>query len=258
MKKFMLIVAAGLALVACNKEKKDATTTVDSTAIVIEAPVVAEPETFNYATADGKQHFELTVTGEDRENATLKDVEGNVVYEMKNAVSADGANLRGASRIIAVGSRPVTIEAAKGYGATDFISYKEGPIDEQVLKLTDGKGVDKAIIAGGGVETFEPVIKALKPGGKIGNVNYLGSGTYINIPRAEWGVGMGHKQIIGGLMPGGRYRLEKLASLISNKKLDVKPLLTHKFNGFEHVEEALMLMKDKPKDLIKPVVVIEE
>lgn len=169
-----------------------------------------------------------------------------------------GANLRGASRIIAVGSRPVTIEAAKGYGATDFISYKEGPIDEQVLKLTDGKGVDKAIIAGGGVETFESVIKALKPGGKIGNVNYLGSGTYINIPRVEWGVGMGHKQIIGGLMPGGRYRLEKLASLISNKKLDVKPLLTHKFNGFEHVEEALMLMKDKPKDLIKPVVVIEE
>ena len=92
MKKFMLIVAAGLALVACNTEKKDATTTtVDSTAMVVEAPVVAEPEVFNYATADGKQHFELTVTGENRENATLKDVEGNVVYELKNAVSADGA-----------------------------------------------------------------------------------------------------------------------------------------------------------------------
>lgn len=92
MKKFMLIVAAGLALVACNTEKKDATaTTEDSTAIVAEAPVVAEPEVFNYATADGKQHFELTVTGENRENATLKDVEGNVVYDMKNAQSADGA-----------------------------------------------------------------------------------------------------------------------------------------------------------------------
>ena len=91
MKKFMLIVAAGLALVACNTEKKDATaTTEDSTAIVAEAPVVAEPEVFNYATADGKQHFELTVTGENRETATLKDVEGNVVYDMKNAESADG------------------------------------------------------------------------------------------------------------------------------------------------------------------------
>ena len=86
----MLIVAAGLALVACNTEKKDATTTVDSTAVVVEAPVVAEPEVFNYATADGKQHFELSVTGETRETATLKDVEGNVVYEMKNTQSADG------------------------------------------------------------------------------------------------------------------------------------------------------------------------
>ena len=167
-----------------------------------------------------------------------------------------GANLRGASRIICVGTREICKQLAKGYGATDFIGYKEGSIDEQVLKLTNGVGVDKAIIAGGGVETFEPVIKCLKPGGKIGNVNYLGSGTYVNIPRIEWGVGMGHKQILGGLMPGGRLRLEKLASLIACGKLDVKPLLTHKFKGFEHVEDALLLMKDKPADLIKPVVVL--
>ena len=67
---------------------------------------------------------------------------------------------------------------------------------------------------------------------------------------------MGHKQILGGLMPGGRLRLEKLASLIACGKLDVKPLLTHKFKGFEHVEDALLLMTDKPADLIKPVVVL--
>ena len=35
-----------------------------------------------------------------------------------------GANLRGASRILAVGTRPTCVEVAKGYGATDFISYK--------------------------------------------------------------------------------------------------------------------------------------
>lgn len=169
-----------------------------------------------------------------------------------------GANLRGASRIIVVGNRQVCVDAAKGYGATDVVNYKDGPIDEQVLKITNGEGVDKAIIAGGDNDTFEPVIKALKPGGKIGNVNYLGSGTYIQIPREEWGVGMGHKMIVGGLMPGGRARLEKLASLIVTGKLDVKPMLTHRFEGFENVEEALMLMKDKPADLIKPVVVIEE
>lgn len=169
-----------------------------------------------------------------------------------------GASLRGASRIIAVGTREICIEAAKGYGATDFISYKNGSIDEQVMALTNGRGVDRAIVAGGEVDTFEPVIKALKPGGKLANVNYLGTGTYVNIPRVEWGVGMGHKQITGGLMPGGRLRLEKLASLLVTGKLDVKPLITHRFEGFEHIEEALMLMKDKPRDLIKPVVVIEK
>ena len=169
-------------------------------------------------------------------------------------MSVAGANLKGASRIICVGTRPACREAAKKYGATDFISYKEGSIDEQVLELTGGKGVDKAIVAGGGVESFDPIIKALKPGGKIGNVNYLGSGTYVTIPRVEWGCGMGHKMITGGLMPGGRLRLEKLASLIEVGKLDVRHLITHRFDGFEHVEDALMLMKDKPADLIKPVV----
>ena len=59
--------------------------------------------------------------------------------------------------------------------------------------MTDGKGVDKVVIAGGGCETFESAVKCLKPGGKIGNVNYLGSGAYVTVPRVEWGVGMGHK-----------------------------------------------------------------
>ena len=173
-------------------------------------------------------------------------------------MSVAGANMRGASRIIAVGTRPVCVEAARGYGATDFISYKNGSIEDQVLAMTNGKGVDKVVIAGGGCETFESAIKCLKPGGKIGNVNYLGSGTYVTIPRVEWGVGMGHKQISGGLMPGGRLRMEKLGSLVAAGKLDVHPLVSHVFEGWEHLEEALFLMRDKPADLIKPVVKIAD
>lgn len=167
-----------------------------------------------------------------------------------------GANLRGAAKIVGVGTRPNCIDVARAYGATDFISYKDGDIAEQALEMTNGQGFDKVIVAGGGVETFEPAIKALKPGGTLGNVNYLGEGTYINIPRVEWGVGMGHKKIVGGLMPGGRARLEKLGALVASKRVDVSLMLTHKFEGFEHVEDALMLMKEKPKDLIKPVVVL--
>ena len=165
-----------------------------------------------------------------------------------------GAYLMGASKIYAVGTRPKCREVAAAYGADEFISYKDGPIDQQILDKTHGKGVDKVIIAGGNVDTFAEAVKAVKPGGKIGNVNYLGKGESISIPRVEWGVGMGHKQFVGGLMPGGRLRMEKLGAVIASGRVDVSKMLTHRFKGFENIEEALMLMKDKPADLIKPVV----
>ena len=171
-------------------------------------------------------------------------------------MSVAAATLRGAGKIYAVGSRPNCIDAAKEYGATDIINYRDGSILDQIMERTHNKGVDKVIIAGGDNDTFIDAVKMLKPGGIIGNVNYLGSGDYVRIPRLEWGCGMGHKTIAGGLMPGGRQRMEKLVSLLENYRLDTSILLTHKFNGFEHLEEALMLMKDKPKDLIKPVVLM--
>lgn len=51
-------------------------------------------------------------------------------------------------------------------------------------------------------------------------------------------------------------KTRKLAKLVELGKLDVKLLITHRFEGFDKVEEALFLMKDKPADLIKPVVVL--
>lgn len=167
-----------------------------------------------------------------------------------------GAVLRGAADVYAVGSRPNCIEIAKEYGATDIINYKDGSILEQVMDKTKGKGVDRVIIAGGDCDTFDEAIKMLKPGGVIGNINYLGEGEFVKIPRAEWGVGMGHKTIAGGLMPGGRLRMEKLAAMVMAGRIDPSRLITHRFEGLDKVEEALMLMKDKPRDLIKPVVTI--
>ncbi|WP_281288108.1 NAD(P)-dependent alcohol dehydrogenase [Bacillus rubiinfantis] len=171
-------------------------------------------------------------------------------------MSVAGAALRGASNLFAVGSRPNCIEIAKEYGATDIINYHEADIVTQVMEKTHGQGVDKVIIAGGDNDTFIQAIQMVKPGGRIGNVNYLGEGEYVRIPRAEWGCGMGHKTVAGGLMPGGRLRMEKLASLMVTGRLDTSKLLTHKFNGIDKIEDALMLMKDKPKDLIKPVVIL--
>lgn len=167
-----------------------------------------------------------------------------------------GAKLRGAGRIFGVGSRPVCVEAAKFYGATDIINYKNGAIVKQIMDLTQGKGVDRVIMAGGGTETLGQAVTMVKPGGVVANVNYHGSGDCLALPRLEWGCGMAHKQIKGGLCPGGRLRMEMLIDLVKYNRVDLSKLVTHVYNGFEHIEEALLLMKDKPKDLIKPVVLI--
>ncbi|APF27416.1 NADP-dependent alcohol dehydrogenase [Clostridium sporogenes] len=169
-----------------------------------------------------------------------------------------GAKLRGAGRIIGVGSRPICVEAAKFYGASDIVNYKNGDIVKQVLELTNGKGVNRVIMAGGGADTLTQAVAMVKPGGVISNVNYHGTGEILPIPRVEWGCGMAHKSIRGGLCPGGRLRMEMLADLVKYKRVDLSKLVTHVFEGYDNIEKALLLMKDKPKDLIKPVVILNK
>ncbi|RDU63184.1 NAD(P)-dependent alcohol dehydrogenase [Helicobacter sp. MIT 14-3879] len=166
-----------------------------------------------------------------------------------------GANLMGAAEIYAVDCVDFRAEIAKKhYGATHYIDFTKGAFQDQILELTKGNGVDKVLIAGGGLGTIGDACACLKNGGIVSNVNYLGTGENITIPRIAWNVGMGHKTIKGGLTPGGRYRMEKLAKLLQTKKLDVNPIITHRLEGFDKIEQALAMMKDKPKNLIKPAV----
>ena len=167
-----------------------------------------------------------------------------------------GAKLHGAGRIIGVGSRTTCVEAAKFYGASDIVNYKTGDIAKQIMDLTKGKGVDRVIIAGGTPETLIQAVSIVKPGGVVSNVNYHGNGEFLPIPRLEWGCGMAHKTIVGGLCPGGRLRMEMLIDMVKYNRVDLSKLVTHVYHGFDKIEEALLIMKDKPKDLIKPVVII--
>ncbi len=173
-------------------------------------------------------------------------------------MALQGAALRGAGPIFAVGTRPVSVKVAKQYGANHIVSYKEGPIDEQILAMTDGQGVDRVIIAGGTVDVLAQAVRMVKPGGIISNVNYFSGSDTLSIPRAEWGAGMAHKDIRGGLTPGGRRRMEQLLAMIKAGRLDVKSLVTHVFHGMDKLPDALELMRNKPADLIKPVVLMDD
>ncbi|MDR3111599.1 MAG: zinc-binding dehydrogenase [Elusimicrobiota bacterium] len=167
-----------------------------------------------------------------------------------------GVKLRGAGKIIVTGTRPNCIAVAKEYGATDVVNYKLGDVVEQVKDIVHGQ-VDRVIIAGGGQETLAQALKMVKPGGIVSNVNFFDTKDVFTIPAGLWGLGMGNISIRGGFCPGGALRIEKLLNVIRNKRVDPSKLITHRFDGFQKIEDAFILMGKKPADLIKPAVSIK-
>lgn len=171
-------------------------------------------------------------------------------------MSVASASVLGAGRLFAVGSRPKCIEVAQEFGATDIINYREGGIVEQIMEATKGQGVNRVIVAGGDLDTFQQAFDILKVGGRVANVNYLGEGENIKISRESTMVGMGHKHFVGGLTPGGRNRMDRMANLVLAGRIHPEKMITHRFTGIEHVEDGVELMRTKPRDLIKPVILV--
>lgn len=167
-------------------------------------------------------------------------------------MSVAGAALRGAARIIAVGNRPITRQLAMEYGATETISYKDGPIYDQVMELTGNRPVDSVIIAGGTTANIAEAYRMTKTAGTIANI--AGQDSDFILKASESQSFVTHKTLTGGLCPGGRRRLERLLDLVRYGKLDVDKLISHSFNGFEKIEDAFQLMADNPSDVVKPIV----
>ena len=76
-----------------------------------------------------------------------------------------GAKLRGATRIIAVDGINERLAISRRMGADVTINFREKDPIEEIMKITDGKGVDVAIEALGTQQTFESCLRVLKPGG---------------------------------------------------------------------------------------------
>jgi S-(hydroxymethyl)mycothiol dehydrogenase len=71
-----------------------------------------------------------------------------------------GANLAGASTIIAIDTDPRKLEWAKGFGATHTINAREQDVVEAVQALTDGNGANVVVDAVGRPETFKQAFYA--------------------------------------------------------------------------------------------------
>jgi threonine dehydrogenase-like Zn-dependent dehydrogenase len=159
-----------------------------------------------------------------------------------------GAKLRGAGQIFAVDSNPVRLIQALSMGAHHAINISQQDPVEEILRLTDRRGVDVAIEALGRQETFENALRVLRPGGTLSSLGvYSGK---LAIPQEPFAAGLGDHKIVTTLCPGGKERMRRLMELVQHHRIDLTPLLTHKFT-FDKIVEAYELFSKQRDGVLK-------
>lgn len=159
-----------------------------------------------------------------------------------------GAKMMGATTIIAIDSVPARIEMARRMGADHVIDFnKEDPVKE-ILRITDGRGVDVAIEALGRQETFEAGLRVIRPGGTLSSLGVYSKD--LRIPIDAFAAGLGDHKIITTLCPGGKERMRRLMDVISSGRVDTRPLVTHRF-ALEDIETAYDLFSHQRDGVLK-------
>jgi threonine dehydrogenase-like Zn-dependent dehydrogenase len=159
-----------------------------------------------------------------------------------------GARLKGASQIIVVDTLPERLETAKMLGADIMLDYqKVDPISE-VMKLTEGRGADVAIEALGTQQTFESCLRSLKPGGVLSSLGvYSGK---LSLPVDAFAAGLGDYQLVTTLCPGGKERMRRLMNIVASRRVNLEPLVTHRFK-LDEIEQAYDLFANQRDRVLK-------
>ena len=159
-----------------------------------------------------------------------------------------GARLKGASLIIGVESDPVRAAMAKRMGADVILNFKECDVVTEIRRLTGGRGVDVAIEALGTQDTFESALRVLKASGTLSSLGvYSGK---LSVPIEPFAAGLGDHRIVTTLCPGGKERMRRLMEMVLHDRLDLTPLLTHRFK-LEEIKKAYTLFAEHREGVLK-------
>lgn len=159
-----------------------------------------------------------------------------------------GARLRGASIIVGVDPVPTRRAMALRFGATHTLDPNAGDVVTQLKKLTEGRGVDVAIEALGRQETFEAALRSIRPGGVLSSLGVY-SGKLV-APYEALYAGLGDQRIVTTLCPGGKERMRRLMAMVSSGRMDLSPLITHRF-GLDDIKDAYDLFSRQGDGVMK-------
>ncbi|GLO02711.1 NAD(P)-dependent alcohol dehydrogenase [Pseudomonas putida] len=159
-----------------------------------------------------------------------------------------GARLLGATTIIGVDTVAARISVARQLGADQVVDFQQGNVVEQIMALTDGRGVDVAIEALGTQGTFESALRVLRPGGTLSSLGVYSAD--LSIPLGPFAAGLGDYRIVTTLCPGGKERMRRLMAVVASGRVDVSPLVTHRF-PLDDIEAAYELFAHQRDGVMK-------
>lgn len=159
-----------------------------------------------------------------------------------------GARLKGATTIIGVDTAAARIAVAHKLGATHVVDFNQGDVVQQIMQLTDGRGVDVAIEALGTQSTFESALRVLRPGGTLSSLGVYSSD--LRLPLDAFAAGLGDYRIVSTLCPGGKERMRRLMEVVGSGQVDLKPLVTHHFK-LDDIEAAYELFAHQRDGVMK-------
>ena len=108
--------------------------------------------------------------------------------------------------------------------------------------------MDVAIEALGTQATFEARLRVLRPGGTLSSLGVYS--TDLRIPLDAFAAGLGDHRIVTTLCPGGKERMRRLMEVIASGRVDLRPLVTHRFR-LDDIEEAYDLFSHQRDGVLK-------
>ncbi|CAG2155516.1 Alcohol dehydrogenase [Cupriavidus campinensis] len=159
-----------------------------------------------------------------------------------------GARLCGAGMIIVVDGLDERLAIAQKMGADAVVNFRKVDVVAEILRLTGGRGVDASIEALGTQATFEAALRVLKPGGTLSSLGVYSSD--LRIPLDAFAAGLGDHRIVTSLCPGGKERMRRLMQVIETNRLDLGPMVTHRF-PLSRIVEAYDLFSNQRDGVLK-------
>jgi alcohol dehydrogenase len=159
-----------------------------------------------------------------------------------------GARLRGAALIVGIDPTAERRAMSTRFGASVTINPNACDVVEELKRLTDGRGVDVAIEALGRQETFEAALRSVRPGGVLSSLGvYAGK---LVAPYEAIYAGLADQRIVTTLCPGGKERMRRLLTLVATGRVDLTPLLTHRFS-LENLQDAYDVFSHQREGVMK-------